>query len=637
MAIKDDKVSILSVILVCATICSVIYGNIIFASFFSWDDVELIVNNNHLHSLRIPNIFSYFRSTYLGNYIPLTMFLHGLEWWIGNGSSWPFHLVSISLHLCCSLIVYQLAIALSNRQWVGVSTALLFSCTPIQVESVAWISEQKTVLAGLFYLLAMLYYVKYLKQGRSKWAYFKVLLFFILGLLSKATTVTLPISLLGIVLITQEKKGLAKQWRGLALMASLSLAFGILAIWAQSHDGYLRPDRLELPHGERVVLAMYALVMYVVNITVPYHLSALYPFPESLVWGQYVIAGIGLFCLILALRDPSTRAKRFGWFVMFAGPLVPLLQLIPFGEAFMADRYAYVSCFPLLLLISRSFYRSSMFMHITHRIITIAGVLTILIYTYIAHDRALLWTDEIAFFNDIVNQYPESDIAQFNLATTYKNRNELAAARIHYSRAVDINDDYPQAWLGLGLVNEGLNNCSAAIKNFSQVISNVPDHPNIFSAYYHRARCYQQLGFSKLSRIDLQKSIRQRNDYGPAHYMLAQNLARSGAHKPAVGEYSLALLQGYAPVECLLNRAISYGWLGENENAIDDLNKVIRIDPANAAGWFLRGIAKHRNGIDGCADLRRAGQLGYDQANRAISELCPTQKVIPATPPPPGR
>ncbi len=621
------------IILFGVCICFLIYHNIIFAKFFSWDDIDLVFNNDTVHKLNPTNLSLLSSSIFLGNYMPLTMLLYAIEWWIGCGSSWPFHLTNVLLHFSCSIIVYRLANSIFNSQSIGIFSSLLFLCAPIQVESVAWISEQKTVLAGLFYLLAMLYYLKYLNDKTNR-TYLIVLILFVLGILSKATTVTLPISLLGIALVSLGTRGVVDHWRGLALMVCISFAFGMLAIWAQAHDGYLRPERLGFPIVERMVLAMYALVLYAVNIVAPFHLSALYPYPSSLGWVQYVVGGIGLFLIILALSPQAIRSRNAGWILLFAGPLIPLLQLIPFGEAFMADRYAYVSCFPLFLLIAYGIQYSCNSLRLSEWSLLISYFLIIITYTYISHHRASLWADEIAFFKDVADKYPESDIAQFNMATAYKQNQKFNEARIYYSRAVQLNGKYPQAWFGLGLVNEELNNCNDAINNFSMAINTAPDHPNIFSAYYHRALCYQQLNFSKLSRDDLQESIRNRSDFGPAHYMLAQSFAKSGAWQLAIEEYSNAMLHGYEPEACLLNRAISFGWIGRYDKSIDDLDKVIQIDPANKEGWFLRGIAKHRGGLDGCADLHHAEKLGYEPAIRAIADFCFPQSVVHATPPP---
>jgi tetratricopeptide (TPR) repeat protein len=554
---------------------------------------------------------------------------------IGKGDPWPFHLSSILLHVSCAIVVYRLAEEITKERWSALSTALLFVASPVQVESVSWISEQKTVLSGLFYFLAMFQYLRFLSSG-SKRSYLMVLIFFVLGALSKATAVMLPVSLLGLVLLSGKTDDLARRWRGLILLTFVALAFGVLAIWAQSHDGYLRADRLGASLTEKCVMAVYALVQYAVRMVLPIHLSALYPIPEELLWYHVAVGFAGMLCALLFVwRPASERRRRIGLLLLFAGPLLPLLQLIPFGEALTADRYAYVACFPVFLLMSKILFRFfGRFQYATTIAIT-TGCIIISLYAYEAWHRTLLWNDELAMFKNIVERYPDSDIAQFNLATSCLHAGLLPEAGTHFSLATKLDDDYPQAWLGLGTVNASLHNCNLAILNFSKVIRLAHDHPNVFAAYYHRALCYMDQGQPDRARADLREATRRRRDFAPAHYELAQTLAQTGEYRNAISEYSIAMAYGYDEQACRLNRAISLGWLGDNDAAITDLNSVVKIAPENATGWFLRGIAKNRKGESGCEDLERAKELGYPQAGKAIAELC--QGTAAAIPPPPAR
>ncbi len=592
------------------------------SAFFSWDDLDLVVHNKQVHQLDLANLHAYFSSTFLGNYQPLTMMAYGLEWLIGKGDPWPFHLASILLHVSCAIVVFRLTDEITKERWIALSTALLFVASPVQVESVSWISEQKTVLSGLFYFMAMFQYLRYLKSGSNS-NYLMVLTFFVLGILSKATAVMLPVSLLGLVLLSGNKDDIARRWRGLALLVFVAIVFGVLAIWAQSHDGYLRTDRLGAPLIERCVLAVYALVQYAVRMVIPIHLSALYPIPENLLWYHFAVAFASVLCVLLFLWWPaSERRKRIGLLLLFVGPLLPLVQLIPFGEALTADRYAYVACFPVFLLMSQLLFRAyARFQYATTITIT-TGCVILSLYAYGARRRTLLWNDELAMFKNIVERYPDSDIAQFNLATTCFHADLLPEARTHFSLATQLDDNYVQAWLGLGAVNADLHQCNLAIGDFSKVISIAPEHTNIYAAYYHRALCYMDQGKPGLGLADLREAIRYQRDFAPAHYELAQDLAKVGDYRNAIGEYSLALAYGYDQQACRLNRAISFGWLGNNASAINDLNSVIKMDPSNATGWFLRGVAKSRYGADGCSDLKQAELLGYPQAGQAISELC---------------
>ncbi len=469
----------------------------------------------------------------------------------------------------------------------------------------------------------MLYYLKWLKN-RAAGSYGLLLLFAILALLSKASAITLPLSLLGLLLFHAGRNGLAHHWRSLLPMAFLALLFGVLAIGAQSHGGYLRPERLDIPLYERGILALYALAKYAVRMVLPYDLSALYTMPARIAWYHVVLGLSGLLTALAFLWKPrAVRAQKCGLLLMYAGPLIPVLQLLPFGEALMADRYGYVACLPVYFIMARAIVRFAEPSHIRQAMGRGLFAAILLLYADLSHGRAALWGNEVALFEDMVGQYPASDIPQFNLANAYRTAGRFKEAREHFTVATRLNPAYVQAWMGLGTVNAALHQNSEAIDNFSSAIKAAPGHPNIFMAYYQRARCYADEDRPGLEASDLGSAIQRQPAFAPAHYLLGRQMARAGDHTGAVEEYSKAMLLGHDQAACLLNRAISYGWLGNQDAAIMDLNKLVRLDPNEATAWFLLGIAKVRNGADGCAELQRATQLGHAQASQALAELCP--------------
>lgn len=619
---RRDKLPLIFGASIIAATAILVYWGSLSAGFFPWDDPDLVVNNGQVHTLSAANVLHYFQASQLGIYQPMTMVAYAVQWAIGHGNPRVFHLFSILIHILSAVIVYRILHILTGSPWTALLTALLFVASPVQVESVAWVAEQKTVLSGLFYLLAMLQYLKWLDR-RSAWGYALLIIFFLLALLSKATAVTLPLSLMSLLLFHVGFNGLAHHWRSLLPLALMALLFGSLAVWTQFHDGYLRPERFDVPLPERVVLASYALAKYAMQMAVPYGLSAFYPIPAGVAWHHVALGLTGLGGLLAFLWKPrAARAKRAGLVLMYAGPLLPVLQLLPFGEAFMADRYGYIACMPVYFLIARLLVEAARRSRARTVAARCAGIIILLLYAGVAQGRMALWGDEVALFQDIVGQYPDSDIAQFNLAVTYQKSGQPAEARTHFIRATTINPGYPQAWIGLGAVNAAMHRYGEAIANFSEAIRSAPGHANIFTAYYQRARCYAEEGKRDLAIGDLRAAIQRQRDYAPAHYLLAQELARSGNHAEAVEEYSAALLLGHDRTACLLNRAISLGWLGNDTAAIADLNSVVEANPKDATAWFLMGIAKNRHGANGCADLQRAAQLGHAQAPKALAEMC---------------
>ncbi len=610
---------IIPLIIACCALC---YWGSISAGYFTWDDPDMVLNNSDVHGLNRHNFLLYFRTSYLGLYQPITMLLYALDWKVGNGDAMPFHLASLILHTLSAIVAFRIFRVITNDLWIAASTALLFAVSPIQVESVAWIAEQKTVLSGLFYLLAMLQYLRWLNR-RSYVGYLLLVLFLLLAVLSKASAASLPISLLGLLLFHVGKEGTLRNWRSLLPIAIIAVIFGLLAIGTQSAEGYLRPDRLAMPLYERALFASHALARYVVRIVLPYDLSAFYPMPTRITW-QHLAFGLGgvAGAFFLLWKPGPTRIKRTGLLLMYAGPLIPVLQLIPFGEALMADRYCYLACLPVYFVMSKMIVDLSARFPRYPLIAPSSAALILFVYSVASYGRVALWGNSIAMFQDIVEKYPDSDIAQFNLANSYRTDGRLQEAKEHFMIATKLHADFPQAWVGLGSVNATLHQCREAIGNFSEAIKSAPDHPNIFMAYYQRACCYSEEGNRNLAISDLKSAIKNQPQFAPPHFLLGQELAHAGNHLHAVKEYSIAMKLGHNPTACLLNRAISNGWLGNQSDAIADLHQVVQREPKQATGWFLLGIAKIRNGANGCAELQRAALLGNPQASKALGKYC---------------
>jgi 4-amino-4-deoxy-L-arabinose transferase-like glycosyltransferase len=148
---------------------------------FVWDDDSYIRNNPLVQSFNLPDIFSSFS---MGNYHPLTMFSLAIEYKLFGLNEAGFHVVSLVLHLLNVFLVFNLILRLTGQFQIAIVASLLFGIHPMHVESVAWISERKDLLYSAFFLVALIYYVKF-TQNETKKYYFLSLLFFLLSLLSK--------------------------------------------------------------------------------------------------------------------------------------------------------------------------------------------------------------------------------------------------------------------------------------------------------------------------------------------------------------------------------------------------------------------------------------------------------------------
>ena len=184
--IKNEK-SILAILLV----TFIAFIPALSGEFLNWDDDIYLLNNPIIRSLSSSNLKQIFFEFYYGLYNPLTNLTWAIEYSFVEYEPMLYHLNNILLHLINVFLVYTLfkSYIIKNKE-TALITSFLFAVAPIHVESIAWITERKDVLYTAFYLLALIFYSKYLMLNKVKF-FLLGLLFFVLSILSKGMAASL--------------------------------------------------------------------------------------------------------------------------------------------------------------------------------------------------------------------------------------------------------------------------------------------------------------------------------------------------------------------------------------------------------------------------------------------------------------
>ena len=173
-----------------------IYGQVSDHAFLDYDDNVYISANPHIaDGVTLRGLIWAFTSVYESNWIPLTWISHMVDVELFGVAASGHHLINVALHLINSLLLFFLFRKMTAALWRPALLALLFAVHPLHVESVAWASERKDLLCGLFYLLALFFYASYVKK-RQREKYLLALAAFVLGALTKPMAVTLPCALM---------------------------------------------------------------------------------------------------------------------------------------------------------------------------------------------------------------------------------------------------------------------------------------------------------------------------------------------------------------------------------------------------------------------------------------------------------
>ena len=254
--------------------------------FVNWDDDKNFYENPYVQnssnfSKLLENTKGIFTTPVIGNYNPLSNFSFAVENAVfGLDKPFYWHLDNLLLHLLCVLLVFRIALALGLNIWASVLCALLFGIHPMRIESVAWVTERKDVLFGAFYLAALYYYIKGVKEKTPNKYLIRIVLLFFLSGLSKIQAVSLPLSMLCIDYFLGRKvemKRIFEKW----FYFAISILIGLIGIYFLKEQGSL-DSAANFSFFQRLFVGSYSYIVYLIKLIIPYQLSPMYPYPPSL-------------------------------------------------------------------------------------------------------------------------------------------------------------------------------------------------------------------------------------------------------------------------------------------------------------------------------------------------------------------
>src|SRR5712692_7072915 len=296
--------------------------------FVGWDDATNFLDNPHYRGLAWTHI-RWMWTTHLGHYIPLTWMTLGLDYLLWGMNPFGYHLTSLLLHAANAVVFFVvvrriLTLALPNPSARGPAlavsagfAALVFAIHPLRVESVAWVTERRDVLSGLFYLLAILVYLRACERGeRGRGWYWLSVAVFICALLSKSMVVNLPVVLLILDVYPLRRLGGFVGWWSeparrvyvekipLVLLAAAASAIALLA--QVSIHAAVPLAQLSVPG--RLAVGAYGLSFYLWKMVVPVNLSPLYELPGKL--DPWAIPFVQSYGVVLAATALALACRR---------------------------------------------------------------------------------------------------------------------------------------------------------------------------------------------------------------------------------------------------------------------------------------------------------------------------------------
>jgi Flp pilus assembly protein TadD len=388
------------------------------------------------------------------------------------------HLVSLALHAANALLLFAALLRLTGAFGRSLLVAALFAVHPLHVESVAWISERKDLLAGLFWMLGLLAWAEY-ARAPSRARYAAVFAAMALGLLAKPMLVTFPFVLLLLDRWPLGRAGGPAAARRLVLekapLFALSAASCVLTLLAQRGGSAVVPvDALPLP--VRLANAPLAWAGYVGKAIFPARLAVLYPhsggFPglPALAASAALLAALSVAAFLARRRAPAVPV---GW-LWFLGTLVPVIGIVQVGYQSMADRYAYI---PLIGLYVAAAWGIPALLPDRHRrhawALAVPAVLALAAAT---HVQAGNWRDTRTLFEHARAVVPENWLAECWLGRIEASEGNEERAAGRFRRALEILPGIPEAENGLGEILMRRGRTAEAVARFRSAVASRPGY-----------------------------------------------------------------------------------------------------------------------------------------------------------------
>lgn len=653
-------------LIVCLLLTFLVFANTFGAGFVNWDDHGYLWLNPLVQPLSGKAIADMFSGHTCGNYSPLVVLTYCIEHGfdpvvqpgaqvVDNFRPFLYHFNNVVLHVATTAAAFFLLRALGLRSWGLFLATALFGVHPMRVESVAWVTERKDVLYGVFYLAALLTYWKYLQQPeRKKQWYLLTLLLGLLALFSKIQAVSLPLSMLTLDYLAGRDLKKISVWLEKAPFFALSLVFGLVGIhFLDVAEGFKDTG---YPLGERFLFATWSLFAYVVKFVTPYSLSAYYPYPKT---GEippaYYVAPLALAAITwwVARSARQTRVIAFG-FLFFLVNIVFVLQFKGAGKAFMADRFTYIPYFGLMFIVGK-YFSDWMEKQKGAGGLVAAGV-WVLILSAVTFFQNRHWQSSTALWENVTAKFPKDALswtnkglayfdagayekalqsydqalkidpttydAAHNLGVTYNKMKRYPEAVEAFGKATKIKPESPEAWWGRAQTRSKINDYAGAAADFEKGISLGMKRPR-HDMNVALAGAYAGMGqFDRA--LGLFNSAIQEQPLADYYYQKGNALAGTGNMPGAIEQYDLALQKDPKLTEALNNKGNAFASMGRFPDAITAFGQALAIKPDASDIYFNRGMAKHASGdrAGACADWQKSLGMGYANAQGALQQNC---------------
>jgi len=449
----------------------VVFSPGLWNNFVEWDDQINLYENPAYRGLGAAQFKYFFTTMLLGHYIPLTWMTFGLDYVLWGMNPMGYHLTSLLIHAAGAAAFYLMALRILQKATtlggaplrIGAAIAtLVFMLHPLRVESVAWATERRDVLSGLFCFLTLLAYLKMSDASgvRRRWLLAGATGLYLLALASKGSVMVLPGMLILLDIYPLRAFGRRTLYEKIPF-AILGVAGAAVTYYAQSSNHFITPLE-RYPLTARIVVMFHSVWFYAEKTILPLRLAPLYELParvNPLAWRFLppALAVIGITAALVALRR-RWPAGITAW-ACYVVALGPVIGLIHSGHQLAHDRYSYLPTVSLALLLGgvagllARAAAAGTFRPGIVRALSVTGVVAVFGLGVLSFQQVQVWRDTDTLWRYAIDAQPDCSICYGNLGADLANRGLTGEARKYFERTLLIRPDQVKAYHHLGYLH----------------------------------------------------------------------------------------------------------------------------------------------------------------------------------------
>lgn len=575
------------------------------------------------------------------DYWPVTNSVFWIEWRLFGMNPTGYHVTNLLLHTANCLLIWLLMRRLAIPG--GFLAGLFFALHPVNVESVAWISELKNVLSMCLLLVALVWFVRSLQRDgpvragadRKRFSpvqvgtshqrpwyanpwYWLSLGAFTFAMLAKGSVATGPGMLLLIVWWQRGRIRWSDVWSTVPFFAIAAL-LTLVNIWFQARDW--GEGVRQITWLQRWLGAGGVVWFYLLTALMPINLQFIYPQwhidPSSLLWWLPLIAAVAVtaFLLFFCWRRPNNQLARglfFAW-ALYGLALAPVMGFADIGfmrQSLVANHFIYIALVPVLGAVAGFWTAAELSRSRLWRIgLLVPALVAVCICAIMTHQRAYAYSNALSFYEEMVRKNPESYLAQNNLAVELSKSNRYDLAMDHWREALRINPDSAESYNGLGIAYMKQGHLSEATELFQKAVK---ASRYFAEAHFNLGTALRDAGRSSEAIQEFETAVRLKPSYYEALNNLANELNRTGRLPDAIRYYreAIRLNPDVAAIHYNLGNAL------ENSNqpaeAVNEYLLALRLEPDDAGA--LANLASAYADLNRVEDAIKTAKIALNLA-----------------------